>query len=113
MLERPLLYLVPPAAAALYCSVCLDFAPGLHLSLLLLSIFLCIAGALIRYERLFAVCCMLAAASLAFSGFCLYRDIVVQPVRELAGRHMEISATIVRDPDVYMAIVPLSSHMRR
>ena len=36
MLERPLIYLVPAAAAALYCAVCLETAPGLHLSLLLL-----------------------------------------------------------------------------
>ena len=86
MLERPLIYLVPAAAAALYCAVCLETAPGLHLSLLLLSIFLAAAGAFIRRERLFTVMCMLAAASFAFSGFAAYRMIRVEPVRELAGR---------------------------
>ena len=101
MLERPLIYLVPAAAAALYCAVCLETAPGLHLSLLLLSIFLAAAGAFIRRERLFTVMCMLAAASFAFSGFAAYRMIRVEPVRELAGRHAEITATVLQDPDIY------------
>lgn len=74
MLERPLIYLVPPAAAALYCAVCLDAAPGPHLSLLLLAVFLIAAGALVHHARPFAVCCMLAAASFAFSGFCGLSD---------------------------------------
>ena len=100
MLERPLIYLVPAAAAALYCAVCLETAPGLHLSLLLLSIFLAAAGAFIRRERLFTVMCMLAAASFAFSGFAAYRMIRVEPVRELAGRHAEITATLLQDPDI-------------
>ena len=82
MLERPLIYLVPPAAAALYCAVCLDAAPGPHLSLLLLAVFLIAAGALVHHARPFAVCCMLAAASFAFSGFAVYRINVVEPVRE-------------------------------
>ena len=101
MLERPLIYLVPPAAAALYCAVCLDAAPGPHLSLLLLAVFLIAAGALVHHARPFAVCCMLAAASFAFSGFAVYRINVVEPVRELAGQNKEITATVLQDPDIY------------
>ena len=101
MLERPLTRLVPPAAAALYCAVCLDLAPGLHLSLFLLMAFLFAAGALVYQPRLFTICCMLAAAAFAFSGFDIYRAAVVEPVRELAGKHMEITAIVMQDPDVY------------
>ena len=73
MLERPLIYLVPPAAAALYGAVCFDLSPGLHASLLLLSLLLIAAGALIRHNRLFTITCMLAVTALAFSVFSLYR----------------------------------------
>lgn len=101
MLERPLIYLVPPAAAALYGAVCFDLSPGLHASLLLLSLLLIAAGALIRHNRLFTITCMLAVTALAFSAFSLYRSLLVEPVRELSGRHAEITATVMQDPDVY------------
>ena len=101
MLERPLIYLVPPAAAALYGAVCFDLSPGLHASLLLLSLLLIAAGALIRHNRLFTITCMLAVTALAFSVFSLYRSLLVEPVRELSGRHAEITATVMQDPDVY------------
>ncbi|MDO5142419.1 MAG: hypothetical protein Q4D31_05305, partial [Eubacteriales bacterium] len=101
MYERPLIYLVPPAAAALYCAVCLDRAPGLHLSLLLLAAFLAGAVLTIKNDRLFTALCMMAAAAFAFSGFAVFRTVVVEPVRALAGRNAMITGTILRDPDVY------------
>ena len=101
MLERPLIYLIPASAAALYCAVCLNIVPNLYLSLLLFSLFLICAGALAEHKRLFALLCMLAAASLSFAGFSLFHAIVVEPVRELAGRHAEITATVLQDAAVY------------
>ena len=101
MLERPLIYLIPASATALYCAVCLNIVPNLYLSLLLLSLFLVCAGALAAHKRLFALLCMLSAASLSFAGFSLFHAIVVEPVRELAGRHAEITATVLQDAAVY------------
>lgn len=101
MLERPLVYLVPVSAAALYCAVCLDIVPNGYLSLFLSVIFLFGAGALVYRKRVFTLLCMLAAASLAFSAFSVFHLVVVAPVRELAGRHAEITATVLQDADVY------------
>ena len=86
MLERPLVYLVPAATAALYCAVCLGFAPGQYLSLILLSVFLFSAGALVHHDRLLTLMGMLAAAAFAFAGFSLFQSNVVEPVRALAER---------------------------
>ena len=101
MLERPLVYLVPAATAALYCAVCLGFAPGQYLSLILLSVFLFGAGALVHHDRLLTLMGMLAAAAFAFAGFSLFQSNVVEPVRALAERHAEITATVLQDADVY------------
>ena len=101
MLERPLVYLVPAATAALYCAVCLGFAPGQYLSLILLSVFLFSAGALVYHDRLLTLMGMLAAAAFAFAGFSLFQSNVVEPVRALAERHAEITATVLQDADVY------------
>ena len=101
MLERPLVYLVPAATAALYCAVCLGFAPGQYLSLILLSVFLFGAGALVYHDRLLALMGMLAAVAFAFAGFSLFQSNVVEPVRALAERHAEITATVLQDADVY------------
>lgn len=101
MLERPLVYLVPAASVGLYCAVCLDVTPGLYPSLLLSAFFLIGAGALVYHDRLFSLMGMLAAVALAFSGFALFQMIVVEPVRELAGYHAEITATVLQDADVY------------
>ncbi|MGO5029603.1 ComEC/Rec2 family competence protein [Candidatus Agathobaculum pullicola] len=101
MRERPLVFLVPEAAMAIFCSVCLDIYIKPNLSLLLLSLSLAAAGALINYEKLFTLCCMLAAAFLALTGFSAYRSIFVDPVRMLAGSHAEITATVLQDAVVY------------
>lgn len=101
MRERPLVFLVPAAAMAIFCSVCLDIYIKPNLSLLLLSLSLAAAGALINYEKLFTLCCMLAAAFLALTGFSAYRSVFVDPVRMLAGSHAEITATVLQDAVVY------------
>lgn len=101
MRERPLVFLVPAAAMAIFCSVCLDIYIKPNLSLLLLSLSLAAAGALINYEKLFTLCCMLAAAFLALTGFSAYRSVFVDPVRMLAGSHAEITATVLQDAAVY------------
>ena len=101
MLERPLLYLVPPAAAALYCAVCLGIAPDLRLSLLFLAVFLFLTGFFIYRKYALAICGMLAAASLAFSGFAVYNHFVVESIRALSGRSMDIEAMLLEDPDIY------------
>lgn len=101
MRERPLVFLVPAAAMAIFCSVCLNIYIKPNLSLLLLSLSLAAAGALINYEKLFTLCCMLAAAFLALTGFSAYRSVFVDPVRMLAGSHAEITATVLQDAVVY------------
>ena len=77
MLERPLIYLVPAIAAALFCAVCLDWAPSLMVSLLLLAVFLLLAGIFIYRNKAFALFGMLAAAHLAFCGFSIYNLYIV------------------------------------
>lgn len=101
MFRQPLVYLVPSAAAALFCAVCLDFSCSLHSALLLLALSLAAAGAAVYHEKLFAVFGMLAAAAFAFSCFGVYNMLVVSPVRELVNRNAEISAEVLHDAAVY------------
>lgn len=101
MRERPLVFLVPPAAAAVYCSVCLHWALPPSLSLLLLAVSLAAAGALIDYRRLFTLSCMLSAFFLASACFAAYQTVFVEPVRLLAETHAEITATVLQDAAVY------------
>ena len=101
MRERPLVFLVPAAAVAIFCSVCLNICIKPSLSLLLLSLSLAAAGALINYDKLFTLCCMLAAAFLALTGFSAYQSVFVDPVRILAGTHAEVTATVLQDAAVY------------
>ena len=62
MFERPLIYLVPAAAAALYCAVCLEYTISLTAALLLLALFLFAAGAAVYHKRLCTVFCLLRPA---------------------------------------------------
>lgn len=101
MRERPLVFLVPAAAAAIFCAVCLDICLKPSISLFLLSLSLALAGVLINHDRLFPLCCMAAAAFLAFTGFAVYQAVFVEPVRILAGTHAEITATVLQDAAVY------------
>lgn len=101
MRERPLVFLVPPAAAAIYCAACLGYTIDLSVSLFLLAFSLAAAGAWIAHSRLFTICCMLAAAFLAFSSFSVYQSVFVDPIRALAGTHAEIAATVLQDAAVY------------
>ena len=101
MFERPLIYLVPAAAAALYCAVCLEYTISLTAALLLLALFLFAAGAAVYHKRLCTVFCMLAAASFALVGLNVYHAVVVEPIRTLASRHAEITATVLEDAAVY------------
>ena len=101
MLERPLIYLVPAIAAALFCAVCLDWAPSPMVSLLLLAVFLLLAGIFIYRNKAFALFGMLAAAHLAFCGFSIYNLYIVEPIRHLNGQSLDIQAVLLEDPDVY------------
>ncbi len=102
MRERPLVYLSPPVAVAMYCAVCLGWKPGLNLSLLLLSVTMVLAGAVVvRYNRAFEVCCMLMAASVAFTVMAVYDRCIVEPVRYLREASEEVTAVAVGDADIY------------
>ena len=54
-----------------------------------------------RRKRLLNVFAMLAAAALALTGFAVFRDLRVAPIRALAGETQEITATALRDAEVY------------
>lgn len=101
MRERPLVFLVPAAAVAIFCAVCLDICLKPSFSLFLLSFCLALAGAWIERRKLFTICCMLASAFLAFACFSAYQAVFVDPVRILAGTHAEITATVLKDSTVY------------
>lgn len=103
MRERPLLYLVPPAAAALYAAVCLEMPVSLRVVLPMLAVLL--FGVLVsrgRSKRLLALFAVFAAACAALTGFAVYRSQVVEPVRALADDEpREITATVLQDSEVY------------
>lgn len=101
MRERPLVFLVPPAAAAIFCAINFNISLKPGLSLLLLSLCLAVAGALINHDRVFTLCCMLAAVFLALTGLTAYQSVFVEPVRMIAGTHAEITATVLQDAAVY------------
>ncbi len=101
MFARPLVYLVPAAAGALYAAVCLGLPINFHICLLLLSVFLAGAGLVIFRTRLFTVLSMLAAAALALSGLAAFNMIIVDPIRTLDGQSRIITATVMQDAAVY------------
>ena len=95
MFERPLVYLVPAAAAAAFAAVCLDISFAPSLTLTVAAVFLALAGALTGHRLPFTLCCMLAAAAIALTGVTIYQRTFVSPVRTLNGRHAEITATVL------------------
>lgn len=101
MYERPLVFLVPAAAAAVFAAVCLDVSLSPSLALVLAAVFLGAGGALTGRRYLFTLCCILAVASIALAGVTVYQRIFVSPVRELNGKHAEITATVLQDAEVY------------
>ena len=101
MRERPLVYVVPPAAAALYGAVCLELPVQLRIVLPLTVLLLLCAAAARKHKRLLALSILLASAFAALSGFAVYRALVVEPIRALAGQTCEITATALRDAEVY------------
>ncbi len=102
MRERPLVYLSPPVAVALYCAVCLGWKPGLNLSLLLLSVAMVLAGAAaVRHNRAFEASCMLLAASVAFTVLAVYDRGIVEPVRYLRETSEEVTAVALGDAELY------------
>lgn len=101
MYERPLVYLVPAAAAATFAAVCLNVSLAPSLTLVLAAVFLGLAGALTAHRLPFTLCCMLAAAAIALTGVTVYQRVFVSPVRELNGKHAEITATVLQDTEVY------------
>lgn len=101
MYERPLVYLVPAAAAAIFAAVCFDVSLTPSLTLVLAAVFLGLAGALTEHRLPFTLCCMLAAAAIALTGVTVYQRVFVSPVRELNGKHAEITATVLEDAAVY------------
>lgn len=101
MFERPLVYLVPAAATAVFAAVCLDVSLAPSLTLTCAAVFLALAGTLTAHRLPFTLCCMLTAAAIALTGVTVYQRIFVNPVRELNGKHAEIIATVLEDATVY------------
>ena len=90
MRERPLVYLVPPMAAALYAAVCLELPVQLHI-IAPIALLLVLAAVFLRRRKcLLNVFAVLAAAALALTGFAVFRDLRVVPIRALAGETQEI-----------------------
>ena len=101
MRERPLVYLVPPMAAALYAAVCLELPVQLHI-IAPIALLLVLAAVFLRRRKcLLNVFAVLAAAALALTGFAVFRDLRVVPIRALAGETQEITAAALRDAEVY------------
>ena len=101
MRERPLVYLVPPMAAALYAAVCLELPMQLHI-IAPIALLLVLAAVFLRRRKcLLNVFAVLAAAALALTGFAVFRDLRVVPIRALAGETQEITAAALRDAEVY------------
>ena len=97
MRERPLVYLVPPMAAALYAAVCLELPVQLHI-IAPIALLLVLAAVFLRRRKcLLNVFAVLAAAALALTGFAVFRDLRVVPIRALAGETQEITAAALRD----------------
>lgn len=101
MRERPLVYLVPPMAAALYAAVCLELPVQLHIIAPIAFLLVLAAVFLRRRKCLLNVFAVLAAAALALTGFAVFRDLRVVPIRALAGETQEITAAALRDAEVY------------
>ena len=97
MRERPLVYLVPPMAAALYAAVCLELPVQLGIAAPIALLLVLAAVFLRRYKCLLTVFAVLAAAALALTGFAVFRDLRVVPIRALAGETQEITAAALRD----------------
>ena len=92
MRERPLVYLVPPMAAALYAAVCLELPVQLHI-IAPIALLLVLAAVFLRRRKcLLNVFAVLAAAALALTGFAVFRDLRVVPIRALAGETQELTA---------------------
>ena len=97
MRERPLVYLVPPMAAALYAAVCLELPVQLHV-IAPIALLLVLAAVFLRRRKcLLNVFAVLAAAALALTGFAVFRDWRVVPIRDLAGETQELTAAALRD----------------
>ena len=101
MRERPLVYLVPPMAAALYAAVCLELPVQLGIAAPIALLLVLAAVFLRRHKCLLTVFAVLAAAALALTGFAVFRDLRVAPIRALAGETQEITAAALRDAEVY------------
>ncbi len=101
MKERPLVYFSLPVAAVMYFLVYFDVRPGVHLSMLLLSIFMALAGFMVNHEKVFSVCCALTAASAALCWFSFYDKLFAEPVRNLKGSTVEVTATVISDAEIY------------
>ena len=94
MRERPLVYLVPPMAAALYAAVCLELPVQLGICTAPIALLLVLAAVFLRRHKcLLTVFAVLAAAALALTGFAVFRDLRVAPIRALAGETQEITAS--------------------
>lgn len=101
MWKKPMVYLVPAAAAALYCAVCLGHAPSIHIAIWALILSLIVTGAVVTRPRIFFICCILTSVSFAFSFFAVYEKYIIGSIRNLKGNTLEITATVVQDADVY------------
>jgi len=101
MREKTFVYIAAPVAAVMYCTVCLGWNPGPHVSMLLLSLTMFVSGALVGRKRAFTVCCMLMAAAAALSYFSIRDEIFSDRIRSLRGSTIEAEAVALADAEVY------------
>ncbi len=67
-----------------------------------IALLLVLAAVFLRRRKcLLNVFAVLAAAALALTGFAVFRDLRVVPIRALAGETQEITAAALRDAEVY------------
>ena len=67
-----------------------------------IALLLVLAAVFLRRRKcLLNVFAVLAAAALALTGFAVFRDLRVVPIRALAGETQELTAAALRDAEVY------------
>ncbi len=101
MRERPLVYFSLPVTAVMYFLVYFDLRPGVHLSMLLLSFFMALAGFMVKRDKVFQVCCMFISAAAALCWFSFYDKLLAEPARNLKGSTVEVKATVISDAEIY------------
>ncbi len=101
MRERPLVYFALPIAAAMYLLVYFELRPGVHISMLFLSVSMALAGFMVNHEKVFHLCCAFIAAAAAICWFSFYNELIAEPARSYKGSTIEVTATVISDADIY------------